>query len=628
MQMRYLGLFGALASATLLAACATVSSQHIGEGVPLRGKAGDGSEAGAQQITRRGSAGVAYFLPRQLARVTATRTGGVVDESVQKVVRAQSEVESAQAAIDRISAAIRQTEELIIAGTGGANGLPILNARLAGQRADLVAANVTLSTSKTALETAKTELVTTTNEARRAPPGPGSYKVALKIELLAPSADPSQGFLLSPQHTPFRDDEHQVVVARTGLLTSTNTVAADRTADILLEIATFAGAVVEGPVGLEDDGPDEELDCSSAPSDVIEVVDFVNAASVAALNADLQCLGVRMTTEGQYWPADTRPTSTPTRGRPQSVDGIVYRTPVEVQVRVERCTNRTAPCSDQSGWFPTEVIALSLPQAGPISYVRQDSGFMTRSRYTLAFQDGILTSYDASRPSELLEVARTPMRLVNSLFDGMSRVISLRTGQNNSRAGLSTSELALLNAQVALQAGQITGRRTLSEAELALLRAQFALQAGTLEGQRTLSAAELALLQQQIALQAGSIEGRRTLSAAELALLQQQIALQAGTIEGQRTLSAAELALLQQQFALQSGTLAGQTGLTNAELALIQAQSGLALGRNNATAQLSTSELTLMATLIRNQARRETLSRCVSQQLQASLPIDSCLTGF
>ena len=53
-------------------------------------------------------------------------------------------------------------------------------------------------------------------------------------------------------------------------------------------------------------------------------------------------------------------------------------------------------------------------------------------------------SYDADRPSEALEVARTPMRLINGLFTGFSKIVSLRTGRNEQLSALSASELATL----------------------------------------------------------------------------------------------------------------------------------------------------------------------------------------
>ena len=146
-------------------------------------------------------------------------------------------------------------------------------------------------------------------------------------------------------------------------------------------------------------------------------------------------------------------------------------------------------------------------------------GFMTKTKYSVAFKDGILTSYDANRPSELLEVARTPMRIVNGLFDGVSKIISLRTGENNANASLSASESALLQAQYNLLAGGVSGQKQLTDAELALLQSQFGLLNGQTSGLTQLSAADLALLQAQTNLTLSQNNSRTQISASDLAAM-------------------------------------------------------------------------------------------------------------
>jgi hypothetical protein len=194
-----------------------------------------------------------------------------------------------------------------------------------------------------------------------------------------------------------------------------------------------------------------------------------------------------------------------------------------------------------------------------------------RTHYGLAFKDGILTEYVSSRPSELLQVAGTPMRIVHGLFDGVSQVISLRTGRNTALAGLTNSELAKLQADAALRAGTIDGERTVSEAELAYLR--------------------------------------------------QQQAMLLAPAQFQSAADAAQLAALNQAYALQGGPLIGQAGLNNLQLGLLQSQTGLGLGQNNAVTQLLQSNMALSIARLRDQE----LSRCIAAQVALRQPIDSCL---
>jgi hypothetical protein len=728
-----------VAIATVLAGCQTVTSRHVEPDVTLdsRATSADGGvdrTALEADVNARGtadatasSAGITYFLPRQLARVTATRTDLRLEALIAGVVKAQSELDSARATLTAARAALTSTEQSIINGAGGAPAQAILATRIATHQAEVDAATRALAGKQDALDkakallrvsaavvTAQTEVdaqladrasvaehirqtnisitagrdaegritdlrntldarnaeLTSASEsespdqarvaqatiaadmARRAvdnaqaaidrlptlrarlatlegqstgltqvnsngrtarevaldlarstfttvtgaePPSanaPPRFKVTLKLELLAPTADPANAYRLSPRHSVLRDDTHDFVVSPGGLLTSTNTIAVDRTADILVEIGTFAGAIsglsAGGGAGIMalDGGADEPEPCREVPNEFTGVVDFTNMTAVAQLNAHMECLGVRTQVTGQAWSNSGRPVSNASRG----IDGIVYRNPVEVEVQIEKCFDINGACRAGSpDWRVTEVIALALPQAGPISYVPQDAGFMTRTQYELAFKDGILTSYDASRPSEVFHAVAAPMRIVEGVFAGASRVLSLRTGQNTALAELSASELAVLNANIGLQAGQINGQTTLSNARVAALNAEFALRAAQLGGETGLTNAQTTALNAEYALRLAQING---------------------------------------ETGVQTAQTNSQTSLNTGQLSFLQSQVTLATGSNSAAAQLLASDLALTVAQLRDQARREALSRCIAQQQSLGAPIDACLVGL
>ena len=534
--------------------------------------------------------GLTYFLPRQLASVSAKRTESRLSKAVTAVAKAQAAVAEGEAKVAADETAVDRARVALVSSPDNAQSRRVLADQLVDIRADLRASRKNLTALQAKLTTATNTLTTEAGAARSG--APGAYDVTMAISLLKPSADPRFTYRLNPKHSALRDDEHKLTVNSAGLLATANTVATDRTADILVEIATFAGAIKGGALGAaprDGRGPAAKKDCTLAPDEYSGVVDFADAYDVAFMNDDLQCVGVRLKVSGTSWPQSNKPVP----DGAGNIEGIVYRTPVELFVRVEKCTKKDGKCEAETDWFPTQVIALALPQAGPISVIRQDAGLMTKSRYTLAFDAGTLNSYDASRPSEVLEVARTPMRLVNGFFEGFSKVISLRTGQTKGRTDLSTAELALLNARGQQQIGGVTNQRLLSEAELQLYRAQ-------------------------IAQQVGVIDGRRTLSEADLAYLRAQIALEAGSIEGQRALTAADLALLQVQMQLQSSGVTTQTQLTADQLALLNAQTNIAIARGNVPVQMSAAELAAAIALMRDQSRRDTLNRCVADAIAAT----------
>lgn len=580
-----------MAGAIGLQGCATVTSQHL----PA---ASDVAETDAEIDRIPAGDGLTYFLPQQLVRVTATRSGGAVEAAVKAYVKAQSELEEVQADKSKTELEILANERRVLDGAKDDAAKKILEARTAKLAAELDKNEADIKTKTKARDEAKDALKT----AATAPtPADAGYKVVLKLEVQSPTSDPRQAFQLNPHHNIFRDDDQKITV-RNGLLTSTDITASDRTADIVVELATAAGAAAA--TGKSDKDKDEAVEDPCKDRDLyIGVVDFVDGKAVKSLNDDLTCLGVKLEVSGPVWRPATRPVAS-TNTYYSAIGGVVYRTPVPVRVEIQKCATVGAACAETGkGWFTSEVIALSLPQAGPMAFLRQTAGLMTKSRYTLALSDGMLTDYSASRPSEVLEAARLPIRVLNGAADGVAKVISIRTGRANSEAALANARIAQLNAETGLKAAAVNGKRSLSEAELSALRADIALQAGAFEGQKTLSAAQLALLQQQDLLQVAPLEGDKSLSAAQLALLQQQgLLLAAGPN--------------------------GQTALLNAQMAQVQAQAELTVAQNAANAQLSDSDLTTTRTILRNQYRAAVMNRCIVENTQAKLPIASCFDGF
>jgi hypothetical protein len=190
------------------------------------------------------SPGIAYFLPRQLARVTANRIDPKLDEAVKALLKAEQEVRDTEAGIEAAEAGIEATEDLIIRDRGGDDVKAILEDRLAAHKTALAKATEALPGNKAEVERARANIIAVAEAAGNTSRGPGAWKVTMKIELLAPSADPDQAYRLTPRHSVLRDDEHKLVISPAGLLTSADTVAVDRTADILVEIAAAAGVAM------------------------------------------------------------------------------------------------------------------------------------------------------------------------------------------------------------------------------------------------------------------------------------------------------------------------------------------------------------------------------------------------
>lgn len=485
---------------------------------------------------------------------------------------------------------------------------------------------------------------------------PKKYILDVKMELQAPTADTDYGYSLNPKHNWMRDDTHKVKVTPAGLLSTVNIVAADRTADIVTELAIFAGALSGNiPTGDAGGGTKSNL-CLNTPEEIILMVDFANEHSVSALNSELKCFGMKVDNLSSSGNWVSKKTKNAVSGATTTVHdkvnkvpgaqlsnnasfvgtvvrkkddsswgGLFYRTPVDVVLKISQCSK--VPCEENVGWVTTKMLSQNLPQAGPISFVRQDAGLMTKTTYDLGFKDGVLTSYDANRPSEVLEVAKVPMKIIHGLADGVSKMVSIQIGKNKKLAELSESELALLQAQLGVQSGENTALTSIATSELALLQARLGLQSGENNALAAISESELALLQARLGVQAGQNNALANLSESELALLQAQMSLQTGANANLQNLYASQLSLLQAQLELERGGIAGRTALSESELESLRASAALSNAENDINAQAVASQLAALISITRDRARIDLIETCLKDQVAAGESTDICLEG-
>lgn len=424
------GLLG-VSLVALLSGCATVSSEPVGVTVQTRA---DGKAAIKPGLT--------YYLPRQLVKLTVVKSELKASELLDEHNKAKAAADAATTARKKIDTDIAAIKDKLYTARDNAAVSAMLNADLGKLNEALVPATKAEADAKTAAKTASDAVLAFRPSA---PDGTGKASV-LTFELLPMAPDPAYAFRVDPKHSIFRDDQHKIALTPSGLLSSTDIVAADRTADILAQFAVTAGyaAGFRGPSWsllseTEKKNKDlaENLACSKAPDKVVAIVDLADDAEIDQFNKDVLCLGIKIDPVDA---ASTFPKGLAKVEDAPTLPGIYYRPSVNATIRVSYCGEGV--CFGDNGWFLKDTLNVPLPQFGAISPVPQRSGFMTRTAYKNTFKDGILVNYDADRPSELLEVARTPVRLVDGFFDGFSKIISLRTGANTDRVNLSASELA------------------------------------------------------------------------------------------------------------------------------------------------------------------------------------------
>ena len=533
-----------------------------GEQQKLKGSYDDNRLNGSEE-------GIAYFLPRQLTKITAKRTKLAVEKGIEKLVAAEAAAVSAQEKVSNLKAIVESLENQFIQAQGDVQGREIIQKRLTESENLLSESKVKLTTAKSARDEAKNALIMASQTIEG---HDEQFSISITLEMQAPTADPQFGFRLNPRHNIFRDDTLSLVVSPNGLLTSSDIQASDRTGEVLVQMATFAGAVYG--LNSRTNNSDTKECPNDKTSELTAILDLNDDDQLQALNQSLACMGARVTKLENYGNFKVNSNNLPTR-----ISGIAYRTPITVLFNIEKCTLNQKRCSGQANWFPAETISVSLPQAGPISFLRQNAGAFTNTTYKNKFQNGILTNYDASRPSEFEEIAILPVRALNEAADAAAKIFSYRVDQSKTILALTQNELATAKTRNELAANEVTAQSMLNDAQMEVLRSRLGLQIEGVTGANRLTNAELELLNTQLALQSRSRDA----------------AISAATISAQQ------------------------------QLALLQAQSNLQIGQNTTTAQQSASNAELILALLRDQARTASLNRCVAEMVSNNKPIDPCL---
>ena len=425
--------------------------------------------------------GVTYYLPMRPMKLTATRTPIDLAEMQKALPAKQAALAEAKKAAGAAEA-IRKSQEAVVASmeedaNARAEARAAADDKLAEARgqevvakkgaADAAKAVSDLSAAITAAQTSGAEC---------------TYEA--KLELLPAQADTRKRYAARLVHNPFRDDTLNLKVNPAGLLTSGNVVAADRTADILVE---FAGALagVGGGGGPSAPSPPTGLletptPCGKLPKTFVRVFDPVSSGAVSGAAATSQrTAGSAAARAGVFTPelegrdqvgtaegyasvvnSELKAAQYPFRifaEMPVSANGTVepgassagrsygaaegkifYRTPAPVVIRLEQ--TRALACQDDSCWQPVDMAIVGLPQAGPISYIPMNSAAFVKTVNDVQFADGAITSWSAERPSEVLEVVRLPVKIATAIISVPAQILSLKIDY-------STKDRSLLEAQ-------------------------------------------------------------------------------------------------------------------------------------------------------------------------------------
>lgn len=412
------------------------------------------------------SAGVAYYLPRRDIKIAAERSVLKLEDAKKKVaaaVKAEGEADTAAKAAAADLKAQEALVPLLASGTDAWKEAEALRATFAAKKTLTAAAS---SEAKAAVALARADQATI----EASPGGQCLYRYDAKIELLPAVPDHKMRFTAQFAHNVLRDDDWKLSVSADGLLTSSNVIAADRTGDIIVELAgAIAGLGTGGATaGLKEVNTKSVVNCDAPVVKFVYQYDptedtSVNAKLVAAgfpLKLDLKGLtqeGPSCLTPTPGEDADARASRLASCagtviGQDGKAGALFYRSAVPVTAIIEQCDIKSDGTIDCNNSRPVDAALVLIPQLGPISYIPMRSSAFVRTVNDVTFSNGSITSWNATRPSEALEVVRLPVRVLTSIISVPAQILSLRVNVSDKDKALAVSQQGQIAARLKLEA--------------------------------------------------------------------------------------------------------------------------------------------------------------------------------
>lgn len=483
-------------STLLLKSCLFVTLVSLIGCATVRTEVHNGTVETLKDLNER-AVGVAYFLPKRRVRLDVSRElvpfadiGQRITEARAVRTQATSRSQSANEALGVATARYAAIQE----------SAPEAARQVAASQFNAARAAATNATSNLQRARARvTELETARNDALRLNGKSQNCPVPLNnLSLTLLPMEPDPEFLLRANldHWWVRDDELTIAVNNRGLLTSTELATTDQTGEILTQIvrtaAFFSGAAPVSPGGnvslalkIEEDSGDAGDKCKQdvglQPLREERIFDPTSLVELYGINTFLEnnslpfCIAVDdvapgsentqckepvayINGESKKKPLDkhARPpgyqsnSAAKLLGKPPSsktVNGFMYRPNLPHKIDVIAVTD----AKNKPRYRIVDSSIIFLPNKGPVTLAPTTTGALVTTEYELMFEDGVLISWRADRPSELLEIVRLPLSIVDGVFESLSRLIPFQTQQVNNQTDLLEANLRLIEAQGALQ---------------------------------------------------------------------------------------------------------------------------------------------------------------------------------
>jgi hypothetical protein len=270
-------------------------------------------------------------------------------------------------------------------------------------------------------------------------------------------ADTESAFRARLNHRITRNDTLTISTNASGLLTGGNSISADQSSAIAQAIARIAGAgggLDAAPFAFNRrqspaiDAPAAGVPCTErSPAAHTTLIDLADRNQLnmftAALRGSYAYYRLEVSgADGQSTGGHSH-TSADTNG-----DGLFYR-------RNLPHTLTAYSAEPHGGDNPLVLLLFEMPNSSPTEFIGYPNGPLTESKYTIAFENGMLTSYKAERPSELLAGLNLPLDVVKAFLSVPAELLTLRINNLTKQKELTAMEVEALKQAYFLEQARL-----------------------------------------------------------------------------------------------------------------------------------------------------------------------------
>ncbi|MCK6186841.1 hypothetical protein [Pseudomonas sp. EYE_354] len=384
--------------------------------------------------------GTVYSLPKQLVKITFSRTPLNSSETAANVKKLKDTIEAKKKEIKELTTEESALKKQIakLSGDNKAEVEAKLNIELAMLQAKKLVHTAELSEKVIELNTATQDHTLALNS-------DAAYAEKLEITAEPITTDKKFTYSAGVDHSPMFSDNIELK-SKNGLLDGALGHSDDKTSDIFVSIVSSLAAMkspgsnkmVYRTLKRQPAAPT----CTKSPViSVSQTIDPYEPKQLDIVNQLVRrgCIKISISSDG--FDKQTQSTG------PAAADGLVYRTPGILNFYVNEIIDNVGT----TGPTPIGIIPVGLAQAGHSGYVSLPKGRFAKNEYDVSFSNGVLVKHKTVQPSEVLGAAMIVPNTIRGIFALPTELIKFKVDYSSSDKSIADSQKAVLAAQVEME---------------------------------------------------------------------------------------------------------------------------------------------------------------------------------